>query len=266
MPAIHPSAIFDGDIELADDVVIGPYCILEGRVRLGRGTRLIARVHLHGPISMGEGNIVYPNAALGFAPQSLGFDSRRAGPGVAIGSHNTLREGVTVHRATDEQTPTRLGDHNYLLVNSHVGHDCRIGDHCLLANGALLGGFVRLDERAFVGGNTAVHQFCRVGRGAMLTGSAGLSRDLPPFFTLTGINIAASVNLVGMRRLRMSQDDIGDVRWVYKTLFRRKIVPRDWLAALAERGHRPLVREYIEFIENSKRGICPGAPDLRRKI
>lgn len=266
MPKIHKTAILEGSIELADDVEIGPYCVLNGPIAIGAGTRLIASVYLHGPVIMGERNLLYPNVALGYAPQSIGFDIDHAGPGVRIGADNTLREGVTIHRAIGEDGPTLLGDHNFLLVNSHMGHNAQVDNYCLLANGVLLGGFVRLYDRAFVGGNTAIHQFCRVGRGAFLSGSAGLSRDLPPFFTLTGINIAASVNMVGMRRLEMTDDEIRDVRWVYKTIYRSKLTPSEMLAALTARADRPLVREYIEFIETSERGICSAIPDPRREI
>jgi len=198
MAKIHPSAILEGSIELADDVEIGPYCVLNGPITIGAGSRLIATVHLQGPLVMGERNLVYPMAAIGFAPQSVTYDIKHEGPGVRIGNDNNIREGVTIHRATSDEKPTSIGNWNFLLANSHAGHDVQISNECGLANGALLGGFVQLGERSFVGGNTAIHQFCRVGRGAMLSGGAGLSRDLPPFFTLTGINIAASVSMHGI--------------------------------------------------------------------
>jgi UDP-N-acetylglucosamine acyltransferase len=264
MPEIHPTAILDGEIELADDVRIGPYCVIRGPASIGKGTRLIGHAWLQGPISLGEHNTVYPNACLGFAPQSLGYDADLAGPGVRIGAHNTFREGATVHRASEAESPTEIGDHDYFMANTHAGHDARIGDHCVFANGVLIGGHARIEDTVFVGGNSAVHQFCQVGRGAMLSGGIGISRDLPPFFMLTGINVAGSINLVGLRRSGMPRDQIDDVRWVYRTLYRRGFSPATARRALEERAERPLVAEYIRFIDRSKRGICGARPDPRR--
>jgi UDP-N-acetylglucosamine acyltransferase len=264
MPEIHHTAVLEGEIELADEVRIGPYCVINGPVSIGKGTRLLGQVWLQGPLSLGEHNTVYPNVCLGFAPQSLGYDADLAGPGVKIGDYNVFREGVTAHRATDADAPTAIGDHNYFMANAHAGHDARIDDRCVFANGALVGGHAHVEDGVFVGGNAAIHQFCRIGRGAMLSGEVGTSRDLPPFFTLTGINVAGSINLVGLRRSGMPRDQIDDVRWVYRMLYRRGLSLAGARRALEERAERPLVAEYIRFIDSSKRGICRARPDPRR--
>ncbi len=265
MAEIHPTALVEGEIDLGDDVVIGPHCVLNGRVRLGDGTRLIGNVYVQGPLEAGKGNTVYPFASLGFAPQWSDSDHDREGPGVRLGDHNMLREGVTVHRAMGDDKPTRIGSHNYLMVNSHVGHDTSVADRCVLVNGALIAGHVRLDERVVVGGNGAVHQHVHVGRGAMISGLVGPTLDVPPWFMITGINYASTVNAVGLRRSGMSQDEIADVKWVYRTLSARRLTRPETLAALSERAERSIVSEYIDFIENSARGICRCPPDERRK-
>jgi UDP-N-acetylglucosamine acyltransferase len=264
MTEIHPSAILDKDVELADDAVIGPYCVLRGRVRIGAGTQLLGHVYLQGPLELGARNRVWPFATLGFAPQHLGWDPDRPGAGLVIGDDNTIRESVTISRAASDEIPTRIGNRNYWMVNSHAGHDCQIGNGCVIANGTLLAGSVRLGDAVVTGGNVAVHQFCQVGRGALLSGTFGLNKDLPPFFMLTGGNIAGSINLIGMRRSGMPSDQIDDVRWVYKTLYRRGLSLARAKEQLAERADRPIVAEYLAFLAGSKRGLCPARGEPRR--
>ncbi len=259
MPQIHSSAIITGDVRLAGDVVVGPNCVLDGSlgpVIVGQGCRMFAAVYLHGPVTLGARNIMYPSVALGFAPQDLKWDANVAGAGLVIGSDNVFREGVTIHRATSHERPTTVGDHNYWMAESHAGHDCHVGSHNILANGTMLGGHVTMADRVITGGGVGIHQFCRVGRNCMLSGNVGLTLDLPPFFMLTGINVAGSINFIGMRRSGMSRSDIDTVKWVYKTLVRSRLPPKSALNVLRERGSDPLVREYIEFVETSKRGIC----------
>jgi len=269
MQPVHATAVIEGRVDLPDDVTIGPGCVIDGslgRVTIGPGTRLIANVYLCGPLSLGAANTLYPGASLGFCPQSLNHDPSRPGCGLVVGDHNTFREGVTIHRAMGDDGPTTVGHHNYFMANSHAGHDTRISDHCTFANGMLLGGHVTINERVTIGGNTSVHQFCRIGRGAMLSGCVGTTYDLPAFFMLTGLNITGGVNVVGMRRQGMSTEEIEEVRWVYKTLYRRKLPPRLALQALKEREERPLVAEYIAFLESSKRGLCPCRGDPKRSL
>jgi UDP-N-acetylglucosamine acyltransferase len=264
MAEIHPSAILEGDVDLGDDVVVGPHCVLRGRVRIGSGTRLVGHVYLSGPLELGERNQVYPFSTLGMAPQDFKWDPERAGAGLLVGDENVFRESVTIHRATSDDTPTRIGHRNLFMVNTHAGHDAQVGSDCVLANGALLAGAVEVDDGVVMGGNAAVHQFCRVGRGALLSGTMGLSQDLPPFFMLTGGNVAGSINLVGMRRAGMPSREIDDVRWVYKVLYRRGLSPKRAIAELETRQDRPRVAEYLAFIDASRRGIVRGAGSTRR--
>ncbi len=264
MPEIHSTAIVDPEVELADDVVVGPHCVLTGPLKVGAGTRLLGNVYLTGPLRLGRDNLVYPFAALGFAPQDLKWDPAKPGAGVQIGDGNVFRESATVHRATSDDTPTRIGDRNYWMVNSHAGHDSLVGSDCVFANGALLGGAVRVDDGFVVGGNTAIQQYCRVGRGALLSGTTGLNKDLPPFFMLTGGNVAGSMNVVGMRRAGMPGEEIDDVKWVFKTLYRRKLSFKQAIDRMRSRAERPIVAEYLEFFGSSERGIVSGRGDPRR--
>jgi UDP-N-acetylglucosamine acyltransferase len=264
MPEVHPTAIVDREVELADDVVVGPYCVLSGHVQVGAGSRLLGNVHLTGPLTLGRNNLVYPFAALGFAPQDFKWDPKRPGAGLVIGDGNVFRESVTIHRATSDEQPTRIGDGNYWMANTHAGHDCRIGDRCVFANGTLLGGTVEVGDGVVTGGNSAVHQHCRVGRGALISGSFGLNKDLPPHFMLTGGNVAGSINVIGMRRSGMPGPEIDDVKWVFKVLYRRSLSVKQALEEIRARADRPRVAEFLAFVDASQRGIVPGHGDWRR--
>lgn len=270
MPAIHPSAILQGPIHLAaDDIVIGPHCILDaslGPIILGPGTRLIGNVYLTGPLTLGQGNTIYPFSTLGFPPQDIKWKPTDAGAGIAIGDNNVFRENSTVHRATSLQTPTTIGNNNYFMAGSHVAHDCRVASNVILANAALLAGHVYVDDRVIIGGGAAIHQFCRIGRGAMLSGLVGASYDVPPFFMVTATNMAGSINMIGLRRSGMPAEQIETIRWVYKTLYRRSLSLRAAVETLKEREHDPLVHEYLDFIATSRRGIVTGIGKASRGI
>ncbi|MHC4216903.1 MAG: acyl-ACP--UDP-N-acetylglucosamine O-acyltransferase [Planctomycetota bacterium] len=269
MADVHPTAVILGEVDLAPDVSIGPGCVIDGTpgpVTIGAGTRMLGPAYLYGPLTMGQENAIYPFVCLGFAPQSVGFDHEQAGQGLRIGDHNRFREGVTIHRAMTDDGPTTIGDHTYFMTNAHAGHDTRVGDHCILASGALLGGHVIVHERVMIGGNTPVHQFCRIGRGAMLAGAVAATNDIPPFFMLTGINVIGAVNAIGMRRQNLPREQKEDIRWAYKTLYRSRLPVTEALEALKERADRPMVAEYIDFIETSRRGICPSHDQPKRSL
>lgn len=263
---VHPTAHVEGDVEIGPGTTIGPGCMVLGTVgpvRIGAGCTLIARAIVNGPAQLGDRNVVYPNACLGFAPQDVGFDANVPGPGLFIGDGNVFREGCTVHRGKTSQ-PTRIGNSNYWMTNAHLGHDGIVGSSCTIASGALLAGHVEIADRVTIGGNAAVHQFVRIGRGAMISGTIGTSMDLPPWFTLTGTNLAGSMNLVGLRRSGATPQAIDTVRWVYRQLYRSGGAPQQGMAALRERAGDPVVDEYIAFLAASKRGICHGRMRMTR--
>ncbi len=257
MPTIHPTAVLNGEIHLADDVEIGPGCVLNGPVTIGEGCKFLGNAYLTGPLVMGKANIVYPFVCLGFAPQDLKYDPNQDGAGLKIGDGNTFRENVTIHRSTSREIPTTIGDKNYWMCGSHAGHDCRIGSNCTFANDTLFAGHVHIEDRVVTGGGVVVHQFCRIGRGCMLSGSMGLGRDLPPWFMLTGTNVAGAVNAIGLKRNGASPDVISDVRWVHRTLYRKGLSLKNAVEVLRTRADRTTIVEYIDFIAGSRRGICP---------
>jgi len=256
VPKIHPTAIVDSRAELADDVEIGPHCIIEGPVTIGPGTRLVGHAYVQGPGRIGEGNIIYPFACVGFAPQHRATNPRELGAGFVLGDRNILRENVTIHRAIGDH-PTTLGNENFLMVNAHIAHDVMVEDHCTFTNGSALGGHAHVEERVTLGGNAMVHQFCRVGRLSMLSGNMGVAQDLPPFCTSYANRSIGSLNLVGLRRMGL-RDHIPNLQKAFDLVFKKAQPNLRAVERLEqELGHDPLCMELAEFIRQSKRGICP---------
>lgn len=257
MTRIHPTAIVDPRVEMADDVEIGPYSILEGRITLGPGTRVRSHAFMQGPLIMGEGNDIWPFACIGSAPQTSHFDPNSEGSGTLIGNHNIFREHSSVHRAIHPTEPTRVGDHNLFMDSAHAGHDSQVHNHTVLAHGAALGGHVIVEDRAIIGGASVVHQFCRVGRGAMISGSIGLSRDLMPWFTVVLLNVAATINTIGMKRAGYTSVDVDIARWVHKLICRQNLTVQQAREQMELRRHEnPLIEEYIAFMDNATRPLC----------
>lgn len=256
MPKIHPTAIVDEQAELGEDVEVGPFCVIEGRVELGPRCRLLHRVSLKGPLRMDADNVVYPGACLGYEPQDYKFDPAEQGPGMEVGSGNIFREGVTIHRATGD-VPTRIGSGCMFMVNSHVGHDCVVGDNCVLVNGALVAGHATIHDRAILSGNSAVHQHCRVGRFALLMGGTVVTQDLPPFCLTNASRSVAGINRVGLRRAGLGAHATA-VKQAFDILYRQRHTPAEAARVIEQKlGDDPLCAELAAFVRSSKRGITP---------
>ncbi|MEM6392065.1 MAG: acyl-ACP--UDP-N-acetylglucosamine O-acyltransferase [Planctomycetota bacterium] len=258
MPTIHPTSQVDPEAELHDSVEVGPFCVIGAGVRLAEGNRLLGSNYLNGPLTMGPGNTVYPHACIGYAPQDRKTDPDEAGHGTVIGSDNVIREGVTIHRGVIKR-PTKVGDRNYLMVNTHLGHDVLLGSDTMLANGVLLGGHVTVGDRAVLGGNAAVHQFMRIGRLAMISGVAAVTKDLPPFCTVFQTKSVGGLNLVGLRRAGL-REHIGPLQKAFDLYYRRGLARPTALERMrAEVGDDPIASEFIAFIASSEAGVTPYA-------
>jgi UDP-N-acetylglucosamine acyltransferase len=264
MPTVHPSAIVDPAASLADDVTVGPFSIIGPQVTLGPGCVVGPRVTLLGDTTAGPGNTFHACAVLGDWPQHLAYKGEPSR--VVIGSGNTFREGVTVHRAMPGNA-TVIGDRNFFMANSHVGHDAVIGNDCILANGALVGGHATLGDRVFLSGNTGVHQFCRVGDLSMIGASSSVSQDLVPFWIVHGrINELHGVNVVGMRRAGYSREEITAVREAYKLLNRSGLtIPYAVAEMEARYGTLSSIQKVVAFIRQTKRGIATGHTPVRSR-
>jgi UDP-N-acetylglucosamine acyltransferase len=219
VPLIDPLSRVANDAKLADDVEIGPFCTVGANVELRAGVRLLSHVNLSGVTVIGERTVIYPFVSLGTAPQSTGY--RGGATRLTVGTDCQIREGVTISTGTEDSGGvTTVGNRCFLMANSHVGHDCHVGDDVVFANGAVLGGHVTVARGVFIGGNTAVHQFCRIGEGAMLGGVSGITRDIIPFGFAFGPKAdLVGLNVVGLKRRKFSRSDIHRIRSAYQALF-----------------------------------------------
>ena len=220
---IHPLSEVHPAAAIGPGTTIGPFCVVGPDVTLGPGCVLESHVVLSGPCEIGAGNRFWPGCVIGGEPQDKGWND--APTRTVIGDGNQFREGVTVHRGAEkEDGTTRLGSRNLLMSNAHVAHNCRVGDDCMLVNGALLGGHVHLRDGAIVSGNSVVHHFTTVGERAFVAGGGRLVTDLPPFMLSHGVDDPSvrTVNLIGMKRAGISDADIRGVRLCQKLMFRSK--------------------------------------------
>lgn len=244
---IHPSAVVAAGARLEPDVSVGAGAIIEDGAEIGAACTIGPHAVIASGVRLGVRNRVYAHAVLGAPPQDLGFDPNVVGA-VQIGDDNVFREGVTVSRPTQPGGVTRIGSRCYLMANSHVAHDCAVGDRVIFANGAALGGHVQVEDGVFLGGGAMVHQFCRIGRLAMVGGLTGAAMDVLPF-SMVGGNRARHyrLNLVGLRRAGVDGARLRALSEAFRRLRRRQPLEalpatpeiehlRLWLAAQSRRG------------------------------
>ncbi len=254
---IHPTAVVHPDAQLAPDVFVGPYAIIDAHVRIGPGCVIGAHAFLTGWTTLGANNRVHHGAVLGHEPQDLAYDGSETK--LVIGDHNTFREYVTVHRAaTKDDRVTRIGDRNYFMVGSHIGHNARIANDCVLANNVLLAGHVELQDRVNIGGGAVLHQFVRVGRLAMLQGIAGVGKDVPPFCIAAGVNTIVGVNSIGLRRAGIDAEGRAAIKEAFRILYRSGLNVSQALKKLKAGHQTPETKQWNEFIAASRRGLCAG--------
>lgn len=259
MPDIHPSSVIHPSAQLADDVVVGPFCTIGENVTLGKGCVLRSHVVIEGPSTFGERNIFYPFAIIGLQSQDLKYQGEPTF--LEVGSDNTFRENSTINRSTLPDGKTIIGNHNLFLVNSHVGHDCIIGNHVILSGFAGVAGHVEIDDYAILSGFAAIHQFVRIGRHSIIGGVARVTQDVPPFMIIEGHpGKTRAVNQIGLQRRGFTDADIKALREGYKKLFLNPPATREeafsQLTSDPQHGSNPHLLHLIDFIRTSQRGIC----------
>jgi UDP-N-acetylglucosamine acyltransferase len=254
---IHPTAVIDSKAEIDAGVKIGPYVVIEGPVKIKRGTRVMAHAYLTGWTEIGADNEIHPGAVLGDAPQDKGYQGHETY--LKIGDRNIIREHAQIHRGTAPGSATVIGNDNFLMATSHVGHNCRLGDHVVLANGALLGGHVEVGNHVFISGHCVVHQFVRIGDYALMRGLSGTSRDVPPYAIVDWQHTVRGVNAVGLKRTGFDEKRIREIRDAFRILFRKGRNLSLAIKELQGSGRTNSdVSALLEFIKSSKRGVCFG--------
>jgi UDP-N-acetylglucosamine acyltransferase len=254
---IHPTAIVADGAKLADDVEIGPFSVIGRCSEIGSGCVIGAHAILEHRVVVGEGTKVGHGTILGANPQDLSFDAARQDSGVRIGKNNTIREYVTIHRATAENGDTVVGDGNFIMTGCHMGHDSVVGHNVIAANNVLLAGHVRVRDRAFLGGGTVFHQFMEVGSLAMVRGGCRFSKDIPPFLVATGENHVAGINAIGLRRAGISAEARQDIKRAFRLLYQSGLNVSQALEAADAEPWGPEASLLFAFVRAAKkRGIC----------
>ena len=252
---IHPTAIIHPKAKLDATVRIGPYAVIDAGVELGANCVVGPHVYLTGETKIGANNHFHAGCVIGDAPQDLKYKGELTR--LRIGDDNVFREHVTLHRSNKPGTETVVGSHNFLMANSHVAHNCTVGDHVILANGALLGGHAVAQDRAFISGNCLVHQFTRVGTLALMQGGAAISQDLPPFAIALRVNEICGLNVVGLRRAGFTAEQRLELKRLYHLLFRGGKNLRKAQAVARQNFSSVPATTLLDFIAEAKRGVCP---------
>jgi UDP-N-acetylglucosamine acyltransferase len=254
--AIDRTAIIDPSSRVPASCKVGPYCVIGAEVELGDSCELISHVVIHGPTRIGSNNRFFPFAVIGGEPQDTSYKGEPTR--LEIGDNNVIRECVTINRGTTKGgAVTRIGSNILIMAYSHVGHDCQIGDRTMLVNGATLAGHVTVEDWAVVGAMSPVHQFVRIGAHSYIGGGTVITQDVLPF-SLTSAKRethAFSINKVGLQRRGFSDDRIKKLQRAYRYLLAAKMNTSQALEKLKSESPSEDVRQLIDFIENSERGV-----------
>ncbi|MDQ6972281.1 MAG: acyl-ACP--UDP-N-acetylglucosamine O-acyltransferase [Mariprofundaceae bacterium] len=257
MSMIHSTAVVAEGARIADDVKIGPYCVIGEHVSLGEGTELMSHVVIGGRTSLGKGNRVFPFAAIGMEPQDLKFHGEPSS--VEIGDNNTIRENVTINSGTEGGGMlTSIGNSNLLMAYVHIAHDCHLGNEVVMANCATLAGHIEIHDGAIIGGMSAIHQFVRVGRYSMIGGMSGIGKDVPPFCLTAGGYRPGLVglNVIGLKRKGFSLDDIASLKKAYRLLLQGVGAMSEKITcAELEMDGNKYAGELLQFVRDAKRGL-----------
>lgn len=260
MAEIHPSSVVHPDAILADDVIIGPLCYVGPHVKLGAGCILHDHVSIGGPSTFGERNQFFAGAAIGHQAQDLKYSGEPTY--LEVGNDNTFREQTVIHRGSLPGNKTIIGNNNHFLNSSHLAHDCIVHDHVILSGFAGVAGHVEIFDHAILGGFAAVHQFVRIGEHSMVGGATKIVMDIPPYMLCDGHPAAIrGINIVGLRRRGVAEEDIRAIKFTYKKLFLHKQSSlSDAIAEARENAEfkdNPYVKRIVDFIQSSgQRGIC----------
>jgi UDP-N-acetylglucosamine acyltransferase len=256
MPRIHPTAIVDPQAQLADDVEIAAYVVIQGDVSLGAGTIVHSHSVIHGHTVIGNNCKIGPAAYVGMDPHHLGYGGERTSLYIADGA--IIRETAQVHRAfrSGSEHATRIGTKCFLMAGAHVGHDAKIGDDVILANGCMLGGYASIGDRAFLGGGCAIHQFTRIGRLAIVGGNEAVTRDVMPFGAVWHGGLKG-YNAVGCKRAGINRDHIRAIRAAYQCFHTNRTTSAAVEAIEQTVSLVDEVREMLAFAAVSKRGLLP---------
>src|SRR5215475_8198683 len=249
---IHPTAIVDRNAKIGRGVEIGPFSIIGSHATIGGKTIVQSHVVIEAEVAIGCGNFIGHGAIIGVPPQDVSFSAERKTK-VEIGDNNIIREYCTIHRGSPDGSATKIGDKNFLMAGSHVGHNCVIGNSVVIANNCLLAGYVRVDDGAFLGGGSTFHQLMHIGRLVMVQGSSAFGKDLPPFVTAAERNSVFGLNIVGMRRAELSANDRDEIKEAFKLIYLSGLNTSQALEKAESMNFGAPAREFLDFVAKAKK-------------
>ena len=263
---IHDTAVIAPGARIAKNVEIGPYSVIGEHVEIGEGTKIGPHVVITGWTQIGRDCKIFQGASVGEEPQDLKFQGEKSY--VFIGDRTTIREGVTVHRATGEGEETRIGSDCLLMALTHVAHNCVIGNHVIMSNLASVAGHVVVEDRAVIGGMAGVHQFVKIGRNAMVAGMSRLVQDVVPYTIVAGHPAkAAGINSVGIARAGIPLDARRHIKRAYKILYRSGLSLKEAISIIEQDVDScEEIEHFLRFLRNADRGICRGRRDGDKDI
>ena len=250
---IHPTAIVNNKSKVSSSAMIGPYCIIGPDVEIGTNTKLHSHINIIGNTKIGKSNEIFPHVSIGTDPQDLKYRGEKNS--IVIGDNNKLREYVNINPGTSQGgTVTKLGDNNLLMVYCHVAHDCNLGNNIVLANNVQVGGHVTIEDNAIIGGSCAIHQFSRIGQLAMVGGMTGVLSDVIPYgLSLGNRNNLVGLNLIGLRRAKITNENIKLMQKFYDSVFIDQNFRVNIQNIDDELKKNKYVKKIIDFIETDKR-------------
>ena len=250
---IHKTAIIDKEAKISENVQIGPYCTIGSKVKIGSNSKLHSHVSIVGNTSIGDNNEIFPFSSIGTPPQDLKYKGEENS--IIIGNNNKFREYVNINPGTEQGgTITKIGNNNLFMVYCHVAHDCNIKDNVVLANNVQVGGHVLIQNNAIVGGSCAIHQFSRIGQSAMIGGMTGVLSDVIPFgLSLGNRNNLVGLNLIGLRRAGISNEDIKIMQSSYEVIFKTSNFRNNIDNLNQKQKDNKYVKSIIEFINSDKK-------------
>ena len=253
---IDSKAVIDINAEIADNVHIGPFSVIEGDVQIDSGTVIGSHVVIKGPTKIGKDNKIYQFSSIGEDPQDRKYANEVTQ--LQIGDRNTVREFSTLHRGTlQDHSLTKIGNDNLFMAYTHVAHDCIVGNHVIMANGASLAGHVHLGNNAILGGFTLVHQFTQIGEYSFSAMGSAVTQDIPPFVMVGGRPTRPhGINSVGMERNGVSPEVIRKIRKAYKILYKSNFRLEDAIEEIEDlAGESDEISMMVSFLRNVTRGL-----------
>ena len=259
---IHKTAIVDKNAKIADKVEIGPYSIIGPEVEIGSGTVVHSHVNIVGNTKIGENNQIFPFASIGTRPQDLKYKGEKNS--LIIGNNNRLREYVNINPGTEQGGGiTSLGNNNLLMVYCHVAHDCILSNNIVLANNVQVGGHVTIESNAVVGGSCAIHQFSRIGESSMIGGMTGVLSDVIPFgLSMGNRNQLMGLNLIGLRRSKVSNENIKKIQSAYEMIFKTRSFRENIEGLNSDLKNNEFVKKILYFINSVKKRPISLPPNL----